>query len=66
MKQIEEERQKSHKINLEMFADNEPLSAMDNETESLFGLMQEIKSVQMANKAAMETGGGISDEERRK
>ena len=39
MKAIEDERQKSHKINLEMFADNEALSAMDNETESLFGLM---------------------------
>ena len=46
MKDIEVEReQKSNMVNLKMLQDDEPLSKMEMEAESLMGLLQEMKKV---------------------
>ena len=48
-----------------MFHDDEPLSAMEQDTESLISMMQEIQRVRASINDPV-TGAQISDDERRK
>ena len=58
-----ENRTRSDPIDLKLNPDDEPLDPMEQETESLIRLMQEIKQFQVASKDV--APGEISDEERR-
>ena len=52
-----------NQVNLEMFPDDEPLTEMEQDTESMISLMKEIKNMQASSKDP--SAGPVGDEERR-